>query len=359
MNRVLSVIVLAWGLGGCSWGRLSAGATAKGEAVRVSTSEPRAARRQALESALPLFFSGAARQEKSAVLEEKVFTRPERFLGREKLSKGRAPIVEVRLDALIAVLEGAALLRPAGFAGGSDKVLLAISESDGGYGIGPAADSLRLALNTRGVAAADARDPLNPKPFKARTADAAVAEAAAGGVGWLVLGRTFVSVEPDAQAGAWRAAARLDAELYATKGSTEPVAIQSRAAAVDVSSAAALSRALELAGAEAASALAARLEKGRAGRSEYTVLSLPPRNAAKIRSLVAALRLIEGVESASLGAWQGPEDAALVRVFAAGLSVEELAARLLRQDPSLRLVGVEPEARQIMIETETEMGWGG
>ena len=210
---------------------------------------------------------------------------------------------------------------------------------------------------TRGVAAADARDPLNAAPFKAKTASEAVAAAAAGGVDWLVLGRTAASVEPDGQAGAWRADARLDAELYATKGSTSPVAVLAQASAVDVSSASARGQALEQAATEAAASVAARLEKGRSGRSEYMVLSLPPRDAAKIRSLVATLRLIEGVESASLGAWRGPEDAALVRVFAVGLSVEELAARLLRQDPSLRLAGVEPEARRITLETALE--WGG
>ncbi|MEK7384688.1 MAG: hypothetical protein AAB262_15575 [Elusimicrobiota bacterium] len=358
MSRALSVIVFAFGIGGCSWDRLPSGSTRDGESVRVSTLEPQAARRQALESVLPLFFSESARREKSVVLEEKIFVRVERFTGRERLVVRGEPIVEVRLDALAAGLEGAALLRPAGFATGSSKVLLALSESDGGYGIGTAADSLRRALVTRGVAAADARDPLNAKPFKAKTASEAVAEAAAGGVDWLLLGRTFTTVEPDAQAGAWRATARLEAELHATSGPSQPAAISSQASAVDVSSASALGQALEQAGAEAAASLAARLEKGRAGRGEFTVLSLPPRNAAKVRSLVAALRLIEGVESASLGAWRGPEDAASVRVFAVGLSVEELAARLLRQDPSLRLVGVEPEARQIMIETETEMGWG-
>jgi len=356
VRRALALLVLAFGLGGCSWGRLRAGSTSAGEAVRVTAREPGAARRQALEAVFPLFFSAAARQENAVALEEKVFARPERFLGRERAPKGREHLIEVRLDALASALESAGLLRPAGFAKGEGKVLLAISESDGGYGIGPVADSLRRALMTRSVAAADARDPLNMAPFKAKTPETAVAEAAAGGVEWLVMGRAFAAVEPDEQAGAWRAAARLEAQLYATRGSTAPASISSQSTAVDVTSSSARGRALEQAGAEAAELIAARLEKARSGRYEYSVYSLPPREAAKIRSLVAALRLIEGVESVGLLAWNGPEDAALVRVFAKSMNVEELAARLLRQDPSLRLAGVEPEARRITIETAMEWG---
>lgn len=356
MSRLLGVLALAAGVGGCSWGRLYAGATSQGEAVRVAALEPRAARRQALESVLPLFFAGPALREKSAALEEKVFAHAERFTGRERLAGRGEPVVEVRLDALAAALEEAGLLRPPGFADAESRVLLAVSEPDGGYGIGPVADSLRRALITRGVAAADARDPLNPAPFKAKTASEAVAEAAAGGVDWLLLARTLASVEPDAQAGAWRAAARLEAELYATKGSTQPVSILAQASAVDVSSASARGRALEQAGEEAAASISARLEKGRSGRSEYSVLSLPPRDAKRIRALIEALRQVAGVESAGLRAWRGPEDAAVVKVFAAGLSVEELAARLLRQDPSLRLAGVEPGDRRITIETALEWG---
>lgn len=354
--RALGVLLLSFGLGACTWGRLRAGSTPDGVVVPVSSTDPRAARRQALESVLPMFLPPYDLKARSAVLDEKVFARPDRFVGREKLGGLQGSLVEVRLDALAAVLEDAGLMRPAGFAAGADRVLLAISESDGGYGIGPAADSMRRALLARSIAAADARDPLNPVKFKAKTADEAVAEASAGGVDWLVLGRTAAGVEPDAQAGAWRAAARLDGELYALKGSTLPVAVPAQASAVDVSSAAALGRALEAAGAEVAAGVAARLEKGRSGLLEYQVFFLPPREAARIRRLVETLRGVEGVVAASLRVWRGPEDAAVVRVYASGMSAEELAARLLRNDHSLTLAGVEPDERRITL--ETPMAWG-
>jgi len=350
----LPAIVLA--ASSCAWRRLAPGPSGAGEIVRVSSRQPPAARRQAVEAMLPFFFSEQGRVEKAAALEETIFSHPERFTARERLSGRSEPVVEVRLDALASALEKARLLRPAGFASGPAKVLLALSEPDGGLGVGLAADSLRRALISRGVSAADARDPLNPARFKAKTADEAVAEAAAGGVDWLVLGRAGVAVEPDAPSGAWRASARLDMNLYATAGSTEPLAAAARGSVVDVSSSAALGRAFEQAGEEASALVASRVGKARAGRSEYSVLCLPPRDAVKLRALVSALRRIEGVQAAVLGAWSGPEDGALLRVFALGLSLEELGARLLRSDPSLRIVGVEPGSGLLTLEPAVEWG---
>jgi len=305
---------------------------------------------------LPFFFSEQGRVEKAAALEETVFSHLERLTARERLSGRRETVVEVRLDALAAALEKAKLLRPSGFSSGPAKVLLALSEPDGGLGVGLAADSLRRALIARGVSAADARDPLNAARFKAKTADEAVAAAAAGGVDWLVLGRADVSVEPDAPSGAWRSTARLEMNLYATAGSTESVAASARGSVVDVSSSSARGRAFEQAGEEASALVASRVGKARAGRSEYSILCLPPRDAVKLRALTLALRRLEGVEAAVLGAWSGPEDGVHLRVFARGLSLEELGARLLRSDPSLRIVGVEPGSGLLTLEPAVEWG---
>ncbi|HAZ07546.1 MAG TPA: hypothetical protein DCZ01_03240 [Elusimicrobia bacterium] len=342
--------------GACALGRVDPGTSDKGEVIRVNSREITAARRAALEAVLPLFLTEEARRREVPVIEEQVFARSARLIGRERLGASQEPVVEVRLDALAAALEHAGLLRPAGFTDGPSKVLLALAESEGGYGVGPAADSLRRALVARGIAAADARDPLNASRFKAKTPDQAVAEAAAGGVDWLVLGRTGAVVEPDEQAGAWRAVARLETGLYATKGSTQPVAVSARSSSVDVSSPAASGRALEQAGEEVAARVASLIERSRAGRAEYSVLVLPPRDAGKIRALVADLRRVDGVSAACLGAWRGPEGAAVVRVFASGMGIDDLGARLLRRDASLRLVGVEPDSGCLTI--ETAMDWG-
>ena len=57
-----------------------------------------------------------------------------------------------------------------------------------------------------------------------------------------------------------------------------------------------------------------------------------------------------GVEGASLTAWSSYEGMPLIHAYAAGLRVDELAARLLRLDPALRVDAIETEDGRLTLE---------
>jgi hypothetical protein len=350
----LAAAVLAVGLtvSGCALWRVAPGPTKEGLIVAVQAKDSAAGRREAVEAVLPLFLTPAARDAKSAALEKDVLSKPGRFIGRERRPRNRPRLEEVRLGLLSGALDRAGLIRPEGYAAGPAKVLLVMSESDRALGVGLAADSLRRALSARGLEAQNARDPLNRYPFKAKTVPDALAAARAEGADWLMLGAARAAAAPDPYSGAWKGQARVWADLYALSGSTEPVAVSADATAVDVSSPAALGRALSQAGENAATRTAELAAKRRGGRAELAVLVSGTRDPSRLRAILEELRSIDGVSGAALGAWNAREGAVGLRVFAAGLKADELAARLVRRDPSVLLGGVDPEDGEInLIET--------
>jgi hypothetical protein len=334
---------------------LRPGGTEHGLAVSVVASDPVMARRAAVESVLGLYLSPDKRAASRDALDE-LLARPAKFTGREKLKDGTA-LVEVKLAPLAAALEEAGLVRPSGFPTGPGRVLIVLSEPKAPLGAGYASDSLRRALTARGVSAADASDMLLKSPtLRAKTVDELVKEAFASGVDYVLLGGAAVEASVDESAGAWRAEAVLDARLK-TSPADEGALVDAAAHAVDLSSGPALAKALEQAGDEAAAPASAAIAAARKGRAELLVEARGGGGPSRMSGLIASLRSLQGVKGAALLTHRTDEGAAIVRVFAENLKTDELAARLLRADPSLVVLGVEPENARLIVELGSPEGF--
>ena len=327
------------------------GPTEQGLAVAVPARDKAAARRQAVESLLPLFLTPEARREKAPALEQALFASPKKtkaFIGYQKAASkgsGRAGVVEVKIDALSAALQGARLVRPAGYASGAETVLLAL----GNRAVGPtsterfAVDALETALFARGVQAQDADDQLRilEHPITAKTEAATVAQAAAGGWPWLAMGGISNAARHDVPSGSWRGRARYSLSLYGVDRSTEPARLDAEGEALNVSSASAVADSIEAAAQEAAMRLNSLIERKRAGRATIGVLVSGYKDPAFLNRLVGDLRRIEGVEGAALISWNGLDEMALIHAYAGALTADALAAKLINGDPQLRVTAVE------------------
>jgi hypothetical protein len=62
------------------------------------------------------------------------------------------------------------------------------------------------------------------------------------------------------------------------------------------------------------------------------------------------LRRVEGVDGAALYAWNGPYDSVDVWAFVKGLRPEDLVARIIHDDPTINVVGIDTERREVFIE---------
>lgn len=345
MRRVLLAAVLV-----CGCGRLGLrpGGTEAGLAVAVAGTDPVLARRAALESVLGLYLSPQARAASATRLEE-ILARPARFTGKER-KRGGSSVVEVRLPALAAALDEAGLIRPAGFPQGAERVLIALQEPKAELGAGYASDSLRRALAARGVSAADASDRLLQRPsLRAKTADELTAEAFRSGVVYVLVGAAAAEAAPDPLSGAWRAEALVDARLKLSPEDAGGI-VDGSANAMDVSSAAAIAKALEGAGEAAAGKASAAIAEARRGRSEVLVEVRGGGGPNRLSALIATLRGLTGVKGAALFSHRTEEGGALLKAFCEGIKADELAARLLRADSSLVVLGVEPENRRLILE---------
>ncbi|MDE2141245.1 MAG: hypothetical protein KGJ84_02385 [Elusimicrobia bacterium] len=337
---------------GCA--ALRPGPTKAGVAVRVSTREKAAARREALESALPFFLDPAARREKSAALEAVVFSQPGPFIGRSRLPKKGACVVEVRLDRLSAALQRAGLVRPPGYAYGPELLLIAFGDRK----TGPdgterfAADVFETALFGRGIQAKDADDDLIKlkHPLKAKTEEGAAVEALSEGWSWMTAGRVAVSAAQEPQTALWRGRARLSVALYGVAGSTAPTRLDADGEAVDVSSNPAVARAIEDAAQQAAQLVDADMARRHAGRAIVAVFVSGYKDPAYLSRVLRDLRGVPGVEGAALVGWRDLDDMALVHAYVDGLHADLLTARLLRGDASLRVGSVESEDGRIQLD---------
>ena len=313
------------------------------------------ARRQAVESVLPLFLAPESRRAKAAAVDQALFTPPKRtkaFIGALKVSKAGAA-AEVKVDALSAALQGAGLVRPPGYSSGPEVLLLAL----GDRAAGPtpterfAADALETALFGRGLQAQDADDELLKlkHPITAMTESGVVTQAAEGGWAGVALGGVAEAVSREAQSRAWRGKARYSLALYGLGRSTEPARVEADGEALNVSSGSALTDAIEA----AAQAAAMRVEKAaarrREGRATIGVLVSGWKDTAFLRRRVADLRGVEGVDGAALVAWRALDDMALIHAYAGALTADGLAARLLNADPALRVTAVETEDARLTI----------
>ena len=332
------------------------GPTIYGIAVTVPAHDKAGARRQAVESLLPLFLTPAARHEKAAVLDKAVFANAKAmkaFIGYQKLSKTGQSLVEIRVNTLSAVLQSAGLIRPPGYSSGPEVMLLALGNR--AVGATPterfAADALEIALFGRGIQAQDADDELLKleHPITAKTEAETVAQASAGDWAWLATGGVANVARHEVQSDSWRGRARFSLSLYGVDPSTTPARIDADGEALDVSSGAAVAHAIEAAAQEAALRMEGLMTRKRVGRSTIGILVSGYKDPAFLTRLVGDLRRIEGVEGAALVSWQDLDEMVLIHAFAGTLAADGLAAKLINVDPKLRITAVETEDGRLTI----------
>jgi hypothetical protein len=354
MRRAGLLAVLLF-CGGCM-SSLRPGPTPNGIVAKVPAHDKAGARRQAVESVLPLFLTPAARREKAALVDKAVYASPKTikaFIGGQSLSKTGDSLVEVKVNALSTALQKAGVVRPPGYSSGPEVLLLAL----GNRAVGPtstehfAADALETALFARGIQAQDADDELLKleRPLTAKTEAATVAQASAGGWAWLATGGVADVARHEVQSGAWRGRARLTLSLYGVDRSTEPARLDADGEALDVSSFSAVTRAIEAAAQEAALRVEGIMARKRVGRATIGILVSGYTDPVFLMRLIGALRRVEGVEGAALVSWRDLDEMALIHAYAGVLTADALAAKLINADPALRVTAVETEDGRLTI----------
>jgi hypothetical protein len=353
-----AVVVLAALLSGCaSWHRLRPGQTETGLAVRVSAHSPEAARREAVETVLPLFLADPARPRTREILDREVFAHLKDFVGRERLPRHGLSVVEVLPDKLAPVLLESGLARPRGYASGQEKVLVAlgapgrpVSQADLVVG-----DALRLGLFGAGIHVRDLHDAFDPATEKKEglvvlTEAQTLSAAARGGWSWVATGAVAGTVGRDVTASIFRGDARLDGRFFELGFSSEPIDISIEESAVDVSTGGAFNLALEQVGQKAATRIQGLITARRDGRTNVAFLLPGPKSVERIRALLAILRSVPGVDGATLYSWNGPYESVDVWAYVHALTPEDLVARLMHADPSLNITGIDSELREVFIE---------
>jgi hypothetical protein len=285
-----------------------------------------------------------------------VLSRAKTFVARETHPKRGPGVVEIRVNALSAVLQHAGLSRPPGYASAVELVLIALgNRATGPTGIERfAADALEVALFGQGIQAQDADDQLVQlqHPIKAKTEAALVVEAADTGWPWLTTGGVDSAVQAVPRSGSWRARSRLTLSLYGGSAAREAEPLVADGEALEVSSAAAVSRSIEAAAQQAAVRVQELMTRKRAGRSTIAVMLSGYQDQTFIARVLRDLRRTPGVEGAALTAWAVDDTMASINAYATGLSADALAATLINRDPALRVVGVESEDNRLTVEGE-------
>ncbi len=352
MRFLLALVALA--ASGCaSWSGPVPGPTEQGIAVAVKARTSVAARREAVESLLPLFLTESARRERAAALEA-VFAKPGLYVGRERLPKRGPGVVEIRVDQLSAALRKTGAVVPPGYETGAEFLLIAF----GDRAVGPdreeqfAADAFETALFGRGIQAKDADDKITPidPPLKGRTEAEAVASASRGAWSWLAGGRVETYAQREPVTGGWKGGARLHLSLYTLGASTEPAVVETASDAIDVSSGAAVARSLEQAAQEAAARVDGKINASRGGRTTLAILVAGRKDPVFLRKIVAELRRSPGIVGAALVSWSTADSMPLIHAYSTGPKVDILAAQLLHADPSLHIDGIETEDGRLTIE---------
>jgi hypothetical protein len=327
----------------------------EGVAVTVPIADKVLARREAVESLLPLFLTPEARRDKSAAIDKAVFASPKKtktFIGYQKLSKKGNSLVEVKINELSAALQNSGLVRPPGYSVGPEVLLLAL----GNRAVGPtstehfSADLLETALFGRGIQAQDADDDILKlkHPITAKTEADTVAQAAAGGWAGLVTGGVADVVRREAQSKAWRGRARYSLTLYGVDRGTTPVAVEADGEALNVSSFSAVADAIEQAAQDAAMRVEKVMAGKHVGRNMIGVLVSGYKDPAFLKKLVEELRETEGIEGAALVLWR-EDEMALIHVYAGTYTADNLAAKLINAYPELRITAIETEDRRLTI----------
>ena len=332
------------------------GPTLDGVAVTVPARDKAGARRQAVESLLPLFLTPEARREKSSAIDKAVFQLPKKmktFIGYQKLSKTGSSLVEIKVNELSAALQSAGLIRPPGYSSGPEVLLLAL----GNRAVGPtsterfAADVLETALFGRGIQAQDADDDILKlrHPITAKTEAETVAQASAGGWAGLATGGVADVARREAQSNSWRGRARYSLSLYGVDRSSVPVRVEADGEALNVSSFSAVADAIEAAAQAAAQRVEGVLARKHVGRATIGVLISGYKDPIFLNRVIADLRRTEGIEGAALISWRGLDEMALIHAYATTLTAESLATKLINAYPELRITAVETEDGRLTI----------
>jgi hypothetical protein len=334
------------------------GPTLQGIAVTVPSRGKNGARRQAVESLLPLFLTPDARQQKAAAIDKAVFPSAKKLktlIGYQKRSRknGVGSLVEVKIDALSAALQRAGLIRPPGYTSGPEVLLLAL----GDRAVGPtsnerfAVDVLETALFGRGIQAQDADDQIVQlrHPITAKTEAGTILQAAEGGWSGLVTGGISNVARHDVPSSSWRGRARYSLALYGVERSTSPARFDADGDALDVSSGAAVTAAIESAAQVAAVRVEGLMARKHVGRATIAVLISGYRDPVFLNHVLADLRGTDGIEGAALVSWQGPEEMAVIHAYATTMTAESLSTKLINSDPELRVTAVENEDQRITI----------
>ncbi len=349
MNIRHAVVLGSLLLSACAFGGRQPGITAEGAVVVVAASTVDAARRLAVRGALDLFLAPSSTM--SAAIAESFSDRSAEFIRRERFKKGNS-VIELRFVKFLQALDKEGLLRPEGFTALTPRVLLLVSESQSilDLGVGPSADALRRGLLAQGLTAIDGRDPLNNFSASGQGPAALLASAARLGANWMIVADTSASAEFDAVTQTWRGRASFRGDQFVVKSTTPVQMIESEASVLEISSAAARSKALDQAGMEAATKIAETITRRRSNRSEGALLVAGGADLDRLKALLAIVRGIEGVAGAYLGVWRGEEESVVLRLFMTGLKTDDLAARLIRRDPSLSVLSVEPDSGRLAVE---------
>ncbi len=356
MMRTLGVFLATLLLGACSFGRMKPGLTKEGAAIAVSAPTLEEARRIVVKDAVGLFLAPGTPAYVKTV--QAFGDRAADFTGRARFKKGQG-VVELRFVKFLLALDKEGLLRPTGFSSREPRVLLLVSEPQGilDLGVGPAADALRRGLSAYGMTAIDGRDSLNEFLAKGRDPAALIAGAKRLGADWMLVAAASASAELDPDTRTWRGRATLIADQYEVKSATPVAQTQSDASVLDVSSSAARGKALDTAGEEAASKVVAEIKRSLGGRSEGAIFVVGGGDLARLKSLLGAVRGIEGVSGAYLGVWRDEDGSVIIRVFLNGMKIDDMAARLLRRDPSLTLLSVESGDGRLTVEISPRGGF--
>ncbi|MBI4679335.1 MAG: hypothetical protein HY748_17305 [Elusimicrobia bacterium] len=331
-RRLLLAAVLTAGAGsclhGCSLWGLRVGTSDDAEVVQGAGGDLDAAKRNAVASLFGLYLSSPAAASAQDVLNDKVLARAHFFIRRHEVVKESAPgpgaqggiVIRAAVKYAALGVEIERLGIPAGFgAKGRAKVLIALTEEargaclaaglaaglPAGREAGCASEALRRALIRRGFSIAAERL----------------------GADILVQGHASAQAVEDGRLASYRVGlAKLDLTAVRSSKEGEALAVQTEAAAVDLSEASAEASALDNAGDMAGDSLAGRMASAWRQDCEVGMVVVGLKDLAAARRLIDDLRSLPELSEVALVSRLSPETRLKVR---SGLPSDELVSRVL------------------------------
>jgi hypothetical protein len=305
---------------GCAGARWGYGSPSRGYRVRAQGATLEQARRAAVSQLFDLFLSTEAQASSAGVLDSEVLSKAGSYILEERSRERRGVVslsAEVAWARLGRTLDELGLVRARAFA---DRPTLSLRLSgDGSQAAAEAA--LRRRLSQLGYRFVDS----GAAVALTGEATAAVPQGALDGFSGARVTLKVVAKTPDGQ---------------------EAASVEQPGGAVEAKASDAVAKAMDSAGSLAADGLQALLAPRFKEAAPYTVTVLGLGDMQRARQWLAALRALPEVACASLDAVS--DDDVRVRLYARGLGLDELTARLLRLDDfKLRVRGVEPDFSEI------------